>query len=74
MSQDELDRIKVEGRKPFEPPRPDPLGGKMTITSFEELNLLEPGLGDDLKNALMNRTEEDHDEDEDVRPNQLRLF
>ncbi len=34
------------------PPKPDPLAGKMTITSFEELNLLEPGLGDDLKSAL----------------------
>jgi len=27
-------------------PKPDPLGGKMTITSFDELNLLSPGLGD----------------------------
>ena len=35
------------------PPKPDPLGNKTTITSFEELNLLEPGLGDDLKRCLI---------------------
>lgn len=31
---------------------PDPLGGKTTITSFVDLNLLEPGLGDELRTAL----------------------
>lgn len=33
-------------------PKPDPLGGKTIITSFEEVNLLEPGLGDKLKRCL----------------------
>lgn len=31
---------------------PDPLAGKTTITSFAELDQLEPGLGDDLKKCL----------------------
>lgn len=54
-SQSELDEI-ASGKRPglgcAGPVTPDPLGGKMVIESFEELNLLEPGLGDELKKAL----------------------
>lgn len=48
-SQRELDDItarKHPGLGHTSLPKPDPLGGKTTITSFEEVNLLEPGLGD----------------------------
>lgn len=54
VTQEELDDIK-SGKRPglsSAPPPPDPLGGKMTITSFEDLNLLQPGLGDGLRRAL----------------------
>jgi len=48
-TQQELDEIAA-GKRPGlgkrRSPKPDPLGGKMTITSFDELNLLSPGLGD----------------------------
>lgn len=54
-NQQELDEIAA-GKRPglgsLGPPVPDPLGGKMTITSFEELNKIKPGLGDQLKNCL----------------------
>lgn len=54
-TQQELDDIKT-GKRPglgyTGHPKPDPLGGKMTITSFEELNLLKSGLGDDFKRCL----------------------
>ena len=54
-TQRELDDITA-GKRPglgcTSLPKPDPLGGKMTITSFEELNLLKPGLGDDFKRCL----------------------
>ncbi|MBA7622592.1 hypothetical protein ES703_29970 [subsurface metagenome] len=54
-SQLELDEI-ASGKRPglgcLGPVTPDPLGGKTTITSFEELNLLEPGMGDELKRTL----------------------
>jgi hypothetical protein len=49
--------------------KPDPLGGKMTIDSFEDLNKLEPGLGDDLKMALERTTERPPDP-----PEQKTLF
>lgn len=54
VTQQQIDDISSGKRPAFcsSPPRPDPLGGKMTITSFEELNLLEPGLGDGLRSAL----------------------
>ena len=56
-SQKELDGIKAGTHpgigSPFIP-EPDPLGGKTTITSFEELNLLEPGLGDKFRKCLRN--------------------
>lgn len=55
VTQRELDEIASGKRRAFGnwPPREaDPLGGKMTINSFDELNLLEPGLGDDLRAAL----------------------
>ena len=54
-SQRELDEItegKRKGFGEFEPPKPDPLKGKTVISSFEELNLLKPGLGDQFKQAL----------------------
>lgn len=54
-SQQELDEVAAgtrQGLGGIGPPKPDPLGGKRTITSFEELNLLKPGLGDSLKNCL----------------------
>ena len=54
-NQQELDEItagKRLGLGRMAPPKSDPLGGKMTITSFEELNKLKPGLGDKLKDAL----------------------
>ena len=54
-SQEELDEVAA-GKRPgighMGPPKPDPLGGKMKITSFEELNILKPGLGDSLKKCL----------------------
>lgn len=46
----ERERGEEKLRKQFE--NPDPLKGKMTITSFEEMNLLEPGLGDKFKKCL----------------------
>lgn len=33
-------------------PKPDPLGGKTVITSFEDMNKLQPGLGDEFKKCL----------------------
>lgn len=54
-SQQELDEIaagKRQGLGQRIPPKPDPLGGKLTITSLEELNQLEPGFGDKLKKCL----------------------
>ena len=55
-SQGQLDEIAAGERqgfnKDFSPQKPDPLHGKTTITSFEELNLLEPGLGDKLRQSL----------------------
>ncbi|MFB0523950.1 MAG: hypothetical protein ACETVZ_00290 [Phycisphaerae bacterium] len=55
-SQQELDEITA-GKRPglgqMVPSKPDPLGGKATITSFEELNELKPGLGDELKRCLL---------------------
>jgi len=54
-SQQELNEIAAGKRQGFSqwiPTKPDPLGGKMTITSFEELNLLKPGAGDELKRCL----------------------
>ena len=54
-SQLELDEI-ASGKRPgigyVGPVTPDPLGGKMVITSFEELNLLKPGLGDQFKKCI----------------------
>lgn len=54
-SQQQLDEVAA-GTRPglgsFGPSAPDPLGGKMVIKSFEELNKLEPGLGDSLKKCL----------------------
>jgi len=54
-TQEELDEIATGKRQGFGrmiPPKADKLGDKMTITSFEELNELEPGLGDELKQCL----------------------
>jgi len=62
-SQRELDEITAGKRQGFLsmiPPKPDPhgllaqasSGGKLTITSFEELNQLKPGCGDELKKCL----------------------
>lgn len=60
-SQRELEEIAA-GKRPglsFVPPEPDPLGGKMVITSFEDINKLSPGLGDNLKRCLnRNQNEE----------------
>lgn len=60
-TQHELDEIK-SGKRPglgcAGPVKPDPLNGKTVITTFEEMNLLEPGLGDKLKRALNNNTTE----------------
>jgi len=56
--QKELDEIKAGNRRCFGPPKNpticgDKLGdNKMTITSFEELNEIKPGLGDELKRCL----------------------
>lgn len=54
-SQEQLEEV-ASGKRPgigcYTPPKPDPLGGKLVIESFEELNQLEPGLGDDLKKCL----------------------
>lgn len=54
-SQQELDEIAA-GKRPglgsMGPPKPDPLGGRTTITSFDQLNELEPGLGDELRKCL----------------------
>lgn len=48
----------------------DPLGGKTTIHSFEELNLLQPGLGDDLRSALHEQlgSEEERPGEPNVKP------
>ncbi|HUW19872.1 MAG TPA: hypothetical protein VMW16_11275 [Sedimentisphaerales bacterium] len=53
-SQKEIDEIKEGKRQGFSTyiPEPDPLHGKTTITTFEELNLLRPGLGDKLRKCL----------------------
>jgi hypothetical protein len=53
-TQAQFDEIAAGKRKGlrYEPPKPDPLKGVHTITSFEQLNLLEPGLGDDLRETL----------------------
>ncbi len=54
-SQKQLDDITSGKRLAFGPqqrPKPDPLGGKTTITSFEEVNLLELGLGGRLRDCL----------------------
>jgi len=55
VRQKELDEIK-SGKRPgigqYRIPKTDPLDGKLTITSFEELNKLEPGLGDEFKKCL----------------------
>lgn len=54
-SQKELDEVAA-GMRPglgsFVPAKPDPLDGKTVITSFEELNQLEPGLGDWFKKCF----------------------
>ena len=54
-SQKELDEVAT-GERPglcsTVIPEPDPLDGKTTITSFEELNLLKPGLGDEFRKCL----------------------
>jgi len=53
--QQELDEIASGKRRAFgrfDPEEPDPLRGKPTITSFEELNLLESGLGDEFRDCL----------------------
>lgn len=55
VRQKELDEISSGGRKAFSEytePIPNLLHNKKTITSFEELNELSPGLGDQLKQAL----------------------
>ena len=55
VSQKELEEIK-SGDRPgigqWVPPKPDPLAGVRTITSFEQLNKLEQGLGDKLRKCL----------------------
>jgi len=52
-SQLELDEVAAGKRHGLSHiPKPDPLGGKTTITSFEELNQLEPGLGDKFRKCL----------------------
>jgi len=53
--------------------KPDPLGGKMTIDSFEDLNLLDPGAGDELRDAL-HRAFGDDDDEPDPPKEQKRLF
>jgi len=66
-SQRELDEIaegKRQGFDDFGPPKPDPLKGKTVISSFEELNLLRPGLGDELKAALHRQADGPTDEAE----------
>ena len=66
-SQRELDEItegKRKGFGEFEPPKPDPLKGKTVISSFEELNLLKPGLGDELRAALHRQVDDTTDEAE----------
>jgi len=54
-SQQELDEVAA-GKRPglgqWVDPKSDPLAGVRTITSFEQLNQLEPGLGDQFKNCL----------------------
>lgn len=58
VNQKELDEISTGKRKAFfdydydKVSQTKPLRDKTTITSFEELNLLKPGLGDQLKKAL----------------------
>ena len=54
-SQKEIDEIaagKRQGLGQWVPPKPDPLDGITTITSFEQLNKLEPGLGDKFRKCL----------------------
>jgi hypothetical protein len=59
-TQKELDEI-AEGKRPGlgqnRIPEPDPLDGKLTITSFEELNELSPGLGDNIRKCIRDRNE-----------------
>jgi len=49
---DEIAAGKRPGLGSIGPPEPDPLAGVRMITSFEQLNELSPGLGDELKNCL----------------------
>lgn len=60
-SQRELDEIATRKRPGIGQmgiPKRDPLNGKTTITSFEECNLLEPGLGDKLRKCLREQNED----------------
>lgn len=63
-TQKELDEIasgKRHGLGHYTPPKPDPLDGKLVNDSFEDLNKLEPGLGDDFKRCLDKRKGGDAD-------------
>lgn len=55
VSEKELDEIAA-GTRPglgqLGPIKPDPLEGVTCITSFEQLNQLKPGLGDELRKCL----------------------
>ena len=67
-SQQERDDIKAGKAFGIDvgPQSPDPLGGKTTITSFEDLNLLEPGLGDGLRHALHKQLDQGGGEEEEA--------
>jgi len=62
LSQNDLNEIasgKRQGLGKYTSPKPGPLGGKTAITSFEQLNELNPGLGDKLKQCLREQKNED---------------
>jgi hypothetical protein len=59
-------------KREHRPPRPDPLPGVDVITSFDQINQIEPGLGDDLRRVL--RGERRPDDPGPPRPAQGELF